>query len=593
MGALVSARTKFRRVLFTRQSIIAVILVYLVVAFIFLNPSAISWKLNLYETPPAIGPRRMTNNPPFPALSRRIPCIGPRGKLLSQSPDDDLEEVTLDIPHPTPWTGSYEAVGIPKTWTTIEGRYGPYGYGEQEQSYNRSKVDWNSTDWQMLQKQCFTRNARRFPQGETIDDSMMKHSRLRYRDLSKPPRAPQWYEFRASRRTAIVVRTWRGYEYKNEDLHYLRSLVVETALKTGGEYQVVLLVDMKDYEIDIFASEPNYLQALQDSGVPPEFESMAVLWDDRLLDTWYPLVAERRTMWQVFQPMQLFALHYPEFDHFWQLELDMRFTGDAGTFFDKMGEFARNEPRKQALERSMFQHMQKRIGDYQNFSSAVNTANNGSANLWGPLRIPDIDPIGPEPPVPHAANDTFRWGVGEDADVIVTAWCGDVRKTNDWVFRHWIGGFAAERDTPRYWCPPAIMRSSRALLLVAHEAQLLHGMYLPSEATLPSFALWHGLKLSFPQHPVFHEREDEDDFREEWFRGGPEASIDGFGPSEMTMPNGMGMSFWWQSRWPRAIMDALEGRQLKDDVKYPYLLAKKDGKVYVPNMVLHPVKHNS
>lgn len=176
----------------------------------------------------------------------------------------------------------------------MEGRYGPYGYGETENSYNRSKVEWDKVDWQQLQKQCFIRNARRFPPGETIDDSMMKHSRFRYRDFSKLPVAPQWHEFRTSRRTAIVIRTWRGYDYKDEDLHYLRSLVVETALKTGGEYQVVLLVDMKAYELDIFASEANYLQALQDSGVPPEFESMAVLWDDRLLDTWYPLVSERR-----------------------------------------------------------------------------------------------------------------------------------------------------------------------------------------------------------------------------------------------------------------------------------------------------------
>lgn len=93
-----------------------------------------------------------------------------------------------------------------------------------------------------------------------------------------------------------MVRTWRGYEYMDEDLHYIRSLVVEAALKTGGEYQVILLVDMKDYEIDIFASEPNYLQALDDSGVPPEFESMAVLWDDRLLESWYPLVEEHRSV---------------------------------------------------------------------------------------------------------------------------------------------------------------------------------------------------------------------------------------------------------------------------------------------------------
>jgi len=196
--------------------------------------------------------------------------------------------------YPIPWTGSHEALGLEKTWTTVDGRYGPYGFGEKDTAYNRSRVDWNKLDWQQLQKQCFTKNARRFPKEARVDDSIPKQSRFRYRNASALNVTPQWHEFKPTRRTAIVVRTWRGYEYKDEDLHYLRSLVVEAALKTGGEYQVILLVHMKDYEIDIFASEPNYLQALEDSGVPREFESMAVLWDDRLLESWYPLVEEHR-----------------------------------------------------------------------------------------------------------------------------------------------------------------------------------------------------------------------------------------------------------------------------------------------------------
>lgn len=177
---------------------------------------------------------------------------------------------------------------------TADGRYGPYGFGEQDKSYNRSRVDWNKVNWQKLQKQCFNRNARRFPPEARIDDSMLRESRFRYKNSTTPNPTPKWHEFQSTRRTAIVLRTWRGYEYKDEDLHYIRSLVVETALKTGSEYQVILLVDMKDYEIDMFASELNYLQALEDSGVPSEFESMAVLWDDRLLSSWYPLVKEHR-----------------------------------------------------------------------------------------------------------------------------------------------------------------------------------------------------------------------------------------------------------------------------------------------------------
>jgi len=300
-------------------------------------------------------------------------------------------------------------------------------------------------------------------------------------------------------------------------------------------------------------------------------------------------------MWQVFQPMQLFALHYPEFDHFWQLELDMRFTGDAGKYFDSLHNFSRKEPRKQALERSLFMHMQQKIGDYKTFFDAVDKANNGSATIWGPLHIPDIKPIGPEPPVEDAIDDRFQWGVGEEADLIVTAMCGNVLLTYEWVFRHWIGGFKAAQDTPRYWCPPAVMRASRTLYLAVHEAQHTRGLHVPSEATLPSFALWHGLKMSLPQHPVYFEREHDDDYQELWWRGGPAKSTIGAGPDELPMIIGLGLGYWWQSGWPRQIMDAWEGRKVKDGVRFPWVLKNNidEGKVYIPNMILHPVKQNT
>lgn len=177
---------------------------------------------------------------------------------------------------------------------TADGRYGPYGLGEDDAGAKRSRVDWDRIDWQQLQKQCFTRNANRFPKHAKMDNSMLRQSRFRYRNATTPNLTPQWHQFSPTRRTAIVVRTWRGYDYKAEDMHYLRSLVVEAALQTGGEYQVILLVDMKDYGVDMFASEPNYRLALEDAGVPPEFEDMTVLWDDRLLESWYPLIEEHR-----------------------------------------------------------------------------------------------------------------------------------------------------------------------------------------------------------------------------------------------------------------------------------------------------------
>ncbi|GAB1318050.1 Glycosyltransferase Family 34 [Madurella fahalii] len=539
-------------------------------------------------------PQRMPTENILPPLAKRVSCYGPRGHLLGNSSDDDLLETEMNGPYPTPWAGSFEELGLDLTIMTADGRYGPYGFGEEKEDYGRERVDWDKVDWGKLQNDCFERNKERFPAAaKPLADTRLE-VRFSYRKNSQIPAVRHWHEFQPSRRTAIVVRVWRGYKYMPEDLYYLRSLVAETTLKSGGEYQVILLVDMKDYdgyENEIFASKEAYEQGLQDAGVPPEFQSITLLWDNRLLDSWYPEVTERRTMWQVFQPMQLLALHYPEFDHFWQLEMDMRFLGDAGKFLDRMTMVARNEPRKQALERANFWHMIAETGDYGEFSLAVDKANKGGSRAWGPMRVREILPIGPEPPFADPVNDTFQWGVGEEADAIVTSYCNDANKPNKWPFRDWIYGFRTGVKTPRFYCPPAISRASRPLLLVIHQAQLEQAIQVPSEATLPSFAVWHGLKLSFPQHPVFHRENDNEDIRSKWWKGGPRASSTGLGPDSLDHPRGMGLTFWWESDWPRQIFSAWTGVELPEGTERPWLIHEQDGQLYVPNIVLHPMKH--
>lgn len=293
--------------------------------------------------------------------------------------------------------------------------------------------------------------------------------------------------------------------------------------------------------------------------------------------------------------MQLFALHYPEYDHYWQLELDMRFLGDAGAYLDSLSTFSRLEPRKQALERSTFQYMPSLYPSYAAFSSAVDSSARGSSHVWGPLRVQGLAPIGAIPPVRSPRSDSYHWGVGEEADVVTTSFCTDVRDpTTAWVYKGWIGGFAAGGHTPRFFCPPAVMRASRTLLLAVHEAQLTKGMRVPSEATLPSFALWHGLKMSYPPHPLFMREQGEADEGEgrvaEWHRGGPGNSSDGLGPRDKRHPLGDGLSWWWESKWPRQVLDAWFDTGENKEGEMPWLLVRSGGEVYAPNVAMHPVK---
>lgn len=199
--------------------------------------------------------------------------------------------------YPQPWAGSFEEIGLDLTIMTAEQRYGPYGFGEERDDYRRSRVKWDDVDWGQLQNDCFQTNRDRFPKYARALEDTRKAVRFGFRNVTKIPEVRHWHEFEPTRRTALVVRTWRGYKYLPEDMHYLRSLVAETSLKTGGEYQVILLVDMKDYdgyENNIFSSAEAYQRGLEDAGVPPEFQSMAILWDERLLKSWYPLIGEHR-----------------------------------------------------------------------------------------------------------------------------------------------------------------------------------------------------------------------------------------------------------------------------------------------------------
>ena len=174
---------------------------------------------------------------------------------------------------------------------TADGRYGPYGYGEEGTlNYSRSRVEWDSVNWASLQDACLARNRFRFRKTSKIIKlkTLPMPGKLQYlKSTISSIRGPR----KSTGRTAIVIRTWGNYDYKKNDMINLRSLVVETALSSGGEYAVFLLVHIKDRSKAIFNNTATYRAALETT-VPLEFRFMAVLFDESLLDEWYPKVGE-------------------------------------------------------------------------------------------------------------------------------------------------------------------------------------------------------------------------------------------------------------------------------------------------------------
>jgi hypothetical protein len=54
----------------------------------------------------------------------------------------------------------------------------------------------------------------------------------------------------------------------------------------------------------------------------------------------------------------------------------------------------------------------------------------------------------------------------------------------------------------------------------------------------------------------------------------------------------MGLTFWWESDWAKHVFYEWYGKKLDNNVKRPWILGDWDGKLFAPNIVLHPVKHH-
>jgi hypothetical protein len=142
-------------------------------------------------------------------------------------------------------------------------------YGEQEGS---RFVDWNTVNWGALQEQCLERNRNRYDGTD------------------------------GKRRTAIVFRSYIGFEYDRDVLHNLRAMIQETTLWTGGEYQVYLVIDaspwlapeqrwLKTFSPDKL-QDPHVHELLNAQFVPPEFHEITFFFSRDMMRGIYPKVGE-------------------------------------------------------------------------------------------------------------------------------------------------------------------------------------------------------------------------------------------------------------------------------------------------------------
>ncbi|KAI0202051.1 hypothetical protein F4808DRAFT_93561 [Astrocystis sublimbata] len=426
---------------------------------------------------------------------------------------------------PKPAIGSHEALGLRDDVCFDRfGRYGPYGLGysvdrgglsesmdiESEGSETvweqSGQINWEGVDWAEAQGACFRSNQDRFFTGKETEDAERTAAGLKKLN-----------------RTAIVVRTYVGFKWTAHAILNFRAMISELNLKSGGEYDIHFLLHVRDNNAPIWADDATAGEIIR-SNVPSEFHGLCTLWSEAQMKLFYPgnfgETFENPSNGDIHgvyrsahMPLQHFAMMHPEYEHFWNWEMDMRWTGSYYELFDRLGKWGQKQSRIGAWERSAKYYIPGVHGTWDNFTELVNDELK-SSKRWpviGPVSFPGKVGLNQGenflPGSCSSDSELFNCGVGEEADLITLNPLFDADESG-WVFAGDVTGYETTLPMPPRRCSiVTASRLSRRLLSIMHEEtwRLHHSMF--SEMFPPTIAFHRGLKAVFAPHPIFLDRD--------------------------------------------------------------------------------------
>jgi hypothetical protein len=573
-----------------------------------------------------------------------VSCMGPRGKRLNDSSEDIVKAYSA-LPHGFPKVAIGDAdvtgVDISKCFDRYH-RYGPYGLGQDDDTKVKdfeapsSKPDWSRVGWGNLQDQCTLDNKERWaPKARiAVDTAPVKDMPKKFVEQVQESSKPQFHQ-----RTALLIRTWEGYTYTDNDIQSIRALITELSLLSGGEYQVFLFVNIKDNHANLF--DEKIRNDLLKQWVPEEFQDISILWNEGIMESWYPEVTDWQVYWHQFMPLQWFMETHPEFDYVWNWETDARFTGNHYQFLEAMAQFSRNAPRKYLWERNQRFYIPDTHGNYSQWLDDTDWAiekamkEDGLKPVWGPEPYNTTlqTPIGPEPPR-TMAQDNFGWGVGEEADLITLQPIWDPTET-EWSYRSKIWNFIPgmhpvfkgdadpEYDETHHKDFKHIKRRTYINTLSRFSRRQLHAMHLENlvgramqaEMWPATVALHHGLKAVYAPHPIWTDRKWPGWYMDAIFNAdGNETAQWGERADSVYAHdreyNFQGWSWYYASKFPKTLyrrwlgwsdsddvgpLRAVTGQQLEETGGEWSLDGRLEsvggrGRMCLPAMLLHPVK---
>lgn len=506
---------------------------------------------------------------------------------------------------PLPVIGSHDLINLSgNVCFDRYGRYGPYGLGYSadeggtgkgtpkksdnaiDHIWNQAgRVDYRNVDWGEAQRRCYHANRRRFTAAEAIDGG----------ERARIPR---------KQRQAVVIRTYTGYKWTQYAILNIRAMVNEASLTSGGQYDVHLLLHVRDTNIASW-DDAAERQEILDSNVPKEFHSPCTLWSEAQMMDFYPgdfgdTVEDisHGDIHGVYRsghmPLQHFAISHPEYAHFWNWEMDARFIGSYYELFSGIGRWARDQSRAMMWERSATYYIPAFHGSWENFSKNIqrNMLKAERHPILGPVKFEAAGPI--EDNLPESCKrgaDVWKCGVGESADLITLNPIFDVEDSG-WVFHKDITGYdIIDDDTP---LPPrrstivTASRLSRRLLNIMHQETMEQHHSMFTEMFPPSIALHHGLKAVYAPHPIYLDRAWPVGTVNRVFNGGKDNSTSGPGsPFDWDNEhNHKGSTWYYHAEFAGALWRRWLGVSPNEKT------GNKEGasRLCLRSMLIHPVK---
>jgi hypothetical protein len=224
--------------------------------------------------------------------------------------------------------------------------------------------------------------------------------------------------------------------------------------------------------------------------------------------------------------LQLFAERHPEYDFFWNWEMDVRYTADYQTLFPAVASWADKQPHEGLWQRNT------RFPILSNSQSLAELERSSAA-------MPVSRPW---------SNWTDHSTSSNDTDLITLFPTFETTNTR-WPHRDYLVNYGKSVDV-RFGTVGTNMRLSRRMLdLMSWENR--QGRAMMSEMWPPTLAYHHGLKTVYVPHPIFFDEEWSEAELESTFNGGLDGRVGGSAGSIINHETLFARATWyWDARVP-------------------------------------------